>query len=124
MALSKKLKSQAKELGIPHYWNYGKKKLEELVAAKQPKATAKASKPKPKTKTPDKPKAIVKPVSKPVVKKKDNKAEVLDHIAKCNALIEAERKLIKGPKSVQHYSMLDRSLTSLRDVTRYLAKIQ
>ena len=79
-----------------------------------------------------KPKAVKKPAAKakvakpkaPVVKKKDNKAQILDYIAKCNTLIESERKLIKGPKSAQHYSMLDRSLASLKDVTHYLSKIQ
>ena len=116
MAPSKKLKEEAKALGIPYYWNYGSQKLKELILAKQPKN-------KPSTKA--KPKATKKPVSKPAVaKKKDNKAQILEHIAKCNALIAEERKLIKGSKSVHHYSMLDRSLSSLKDVTTYLAKIQ
>lgn len=124
MALSKKLKEEAKALGIPHYWNYGEKKLKELVAAKQPKATAKASKPASEAKSSAKPKTVSNPNPAPVAKKKDNKVQILEHIAACNALIAGERKFIKGPKSVQHYSMLDRSLSSLKDVTTYLAKIQ
>ena len=127
MALSKKLKEEAKALGIPNYWSYGEKKLKELIKAKQPKnkpapknAPAKS---KPATKTPVKP-AVTKPAAPSQEKPKDNKAEILKHITACNDLIAAERKLIKGPKSVQHYSMLDRSLASLKDVTNYLAKIQ
>lgn len=110
MAPSKKLKAEAKELGIPNYWRYGEPKLKELIAAKKPKST------------PAKPKVAAK--STKLAKKKDNKTQILDHIAKCNTLIESERKLIKGPKSAQHYSMLDRSLASLKDVTLYLSKIQ
>ena len=129
MALSKKLKEQAKALKIPNYWNYGEKKLKELIASKQPKSVAKKTvsvKPKSKVKTPAKPKIAVKPKStapaKP--KKADNKKEILKHITACNKLITEERKLIKGAKSTYHYSMLDRSLTSLKDVTLYLGKIQ
>lgn len=127
MALSKKLKEQAKALKIPNYWNYGEKKLRELVKSKQPKSVAKKTvSAKPKVKTPAKPKIAVKPKStapaKP--KKADNKKEILKHITACNKLIEDERKLIKGAKSTYHYSMLDRSLASLKDVTLYLGKIQ
>ena len=124
---SKKLKAEAKDLGISGYWRYSKEKLLELVAAKKPKDAQ--DKPEEATKP------SVKPSAKPEVKaasvspkppspSKGNKAKILKHIATCNKLIEAERKLIKGPKSVYHYSMLDRSLVSLKDVTTYLAKIQ
>lgn len=110
MALSKKLKEQAKALKIPNYWNYGEKKLRELVKSKQPKKEVKS--------TPAKPKTPAQP------KKVDNKKEILKHITACNKLIEDERKLIKGSKSAYHYSMLDRSLVSLKDVSLYLGKIQ
>ena len=46
MALSQKLKEEAKALNIPYYWNYGEKKLKELILAKKPKPAAKAAKPK------------------------------------------------------------------------------
>ena len=121
MAVSKKLKEEAKALGIPRYWNYGSQKLKDLILAKQPKNPPI---PKNAVKAPAKPKAAAKPVSKPAVKKKDNKAEILAHITKCNALIAEERKTLKGPKAVHHGFMLDRALTDLKNVTMYLAKIK
>ena len=137
MALLKKLKEEAKALKIPNYWSYGEKKLEELIAAKKPKNTpakpkaAKKSAPvkpkvsKPATKAPVKPAVKAKSSNpKPPAPLKNNKSEILKHITAINKLIAAERKLIKGPKSAQHYFMLDRSLVSLKDVTNYLAKIQ
>jgi len=146
MEPSKKLKAEAKELGIPGYWRYSKEKLLELVSAKKPKdvpaklAVAKtpapakpkaqsklAAKPSPKPtpKDPVKPTVKAEPVaSKPPAPPKDNKAEIFKRISECNELIAAERELIKGPKSVYHYSMLDRALVSLKDVTVYLGKIK
>ncbi len=129
MALSKKLKEEAKALGIPNYWSYGEKKLKELIKAKQPKnkpapknAPAKS---KPAIKTPVKPaKPKVAEKSKPPSSPKDNKAEILKHVTAINDLIATERKLLQGTKAQYHGAMLDRVLVSLKDITMYMGKIR
>ena len=129
MALSKKLKEEAKALGIPNYWSYGEKKLKELIKAKQPK-----NKPAPKN-APAKSKPAIKTPVKPAVKKelaspksapppKNNKAEILKHVTAINGLIATERKLLQGTKAQYHGAMLDRVLVSLKDITMYMGKIR
>ena len=127
MALSKKLKEEAKALNIPYYWNYGEKKLKELILAKKPKPAAKAAKPK----VTAKPKSAVKskvaastprPAKKPAVV--DNKKEILEHLTICQHLITAERKKLLGGKAQYHSMMLDRAASGLKEVGMYLGKIQ
>ena len=125
MALSKKLKEQAKALNIPYYWNYGEKKLRELIKANKPKPAAKKSAAKPKVTA--KPKSAVKfkvavPAKKPAVV--DNKKEILKHLTICQHLITAERKKLIGGKAQYHSMMLDRAASGLKEVGMYLGKIQ
>ena len=118
MEPSKKLKEEAKELKIPHYWNYSKENLLKLVLeAKRSKvkSPAKPAVPRPPVKAQAKPKAQVKNT--------DNKKEILDHITKCNILIVAEKKNLKGPKA-QHYTfLLNRALVDLKKLSDCLSKI-
>lgn len=114
MTLSKKIKEEAKALGIKNYANYKKEtlkaKIDEIKGSKKPKAKAKAS-PKTKERTP---KAIWD----------GNMKAILDKATEGQACVSKAKKELYVDNAQWKSAMLDRASSAFREAHNYILKIK